>query len=773
MSDYVLGVLSPHRPSFQWVSSPTLSSPVLTKVAGSEVVAVDREGRTSVVVPSTLSLPPMAPPAGVGEKNVVYRTLAVVKGEGRVGVRVGRGEGVVDRMAEYSVVDAGGGGLDVLMAVDARPVYRHSHLGPYAVVEGGVGVWVAGGVDLRKAVWRPGGASSPMVAVVDANRNIGLIDVGKDASKVVEWVTEDGDPLEVANGVPDWVYEEEVYSTDVTLWWSPDGRMLAYLRFNETGTPITGFDRYSVGNPYPERHEFSYPVPGTSPSEVTLWVYDVDSGVARMVDVLVAGSSYRDQYIVRVQWAGDRSDTLLVRVVDRMQQKRVLVRVTVPSLDVSTVSVVTSKAWIDVHNSLFVFPSSSSLGKVGAFVDLVPRGDEMVAGVFKMDGTTPADAPLAWLGPLVSVKGISSDGSTVVGVAATRAQSRALVAKTGLSATSPSGETTGFIELASGWASGSVSPDGSMYVQVSSGPRNPPKYALKVVGNWGQDADPGIVLEGNEEVKEALGKYALATREEIEVPASPSGMSLVNNGYMLKPPGFDPSRRYPVLMYQYSGPGSQLVTDAYSASSWLMALASSEDMIVVCVDGVGTGGRGLEYLHATYLQLGVRELEDQIAAAEYVQSLPYVDESRVGLFGWSFGGFMAASAMVDVRTQGVYSAIISVAPVTDWRLYDSVYTERYMQTPERNEEGYDKTSVVESVIQRGRGGWEDRPFLLMAGLADDNVRYVNTAQLGLELVRAGVQFDGFAYVNQAHGIAWDGAHEHVYVKMTKWLGRNL
>ncbi|KNC48033.1 dipeptidyl aminopeptidase IV [Thecamonas trahens ATCC 50062] len=721
---YVAGDLVPNSPRFQWMP---LGGPLVA-------TAVDPDSGALIAFGSASTRPVELVPASA--------------------------------MADVDAYAVAPDGTKVLLARDAQRLYRHSTSAVYAVytVASGTEMAVLGQTRLRKAVWAPDGASR--LAVVDAAAtNLGVVDL--DLGGLVTWLTSDGKLSEVLNGVPDWVYEEEVYSADVTLWWSPDGTSLAYLRFDETQVASTGFDVYPGAGPYPERYRYKYPVPGGTNSNVTLWVRNLTEPSPVLVDTLVAGRGTADQYVVQVAWAS--SSVLTVRVLDRAQQHGFLVAATRAGPGAWTSSVVNelaSDTWLELTEPVF-FPSSSELGATQTYLDLQPHGNELAVGVFRLDGST-STAPVAWLdagAPVTRIVGVSRDGDSVYVETAPTPRTRALVAIRGLGLDPTREATAERLSPADAWASVSLSPTREHYLVVIFGP-SVPVYTVHATA----DDTPLVVLEDNAALATKLTGYALASREFIEVPGAYGGIH--NLGYILKPPSFDPSRKYPVLMHQYSGPGSQQVTARYSAS-WQLALASSEEIIVVCVDGAGTGGRGLTFEHQTYLRLGERELADQLAAAAFVAQLPYVDEDHMALFGWSFGGFVAASAFASPAGRDAFAAIISVAPVTDWRWYDSIYTERYMGTPASNGDGYIATSVVATVAKEPPPASPSTAFLLMAGLADDNVRYTHTAQLDMALVQAGVAFDGFAFPNQNHGINADGAHAHIYRKMTAFLRHHL
>jgi len=268
----------------------------------------------------------------------------------------------------------------------------------------------------------------------------------------------------------------------------------------------------------------------------------------------------------------------------------------------------------------------------------------------------------------------------------------------------------------------------------------------------------------NSKLKAKLDEYAIGKAEFIRVPNS-KGDTL--NGWMLKPANFDPSKKYPVLFCNYGGPGSQQVANRFGAVSFWHQLLAEKGFIVVSVDNTGTGYRGEEFKKKTYLQLGKFELEDQVDAAKYIGNLPFVDKNNIGHWGWSYGGFMSSLAIT--KGADVFSAAVAVAPVTSWRYYDNIYTERYMRTPQENPDGYDKNSPI-NFTDKIKG-----KYLLIHGTADDNVHFQNSVQMIKALVKSNVDFESAYYPDKAHGISGmlDNTTFHLWSRMTNWIMENL
>jgi len=304
-----------------------------------------------------------------------------------------------------------------------------------------------------------------------------------------------------------------------------------------------------------------------------------------------------------------------------------------------------------------------------------------------------------------------------------------------------------------------MSPDEKYYIDYYSNANQPLTVTLyRTRGN-----KKVKVLENNASLTEKVEEYALRPKEFFSFPTA-DGTSL--NGYMLKPANMDSNQEYPVLIYQYSGPGSQNVTNSWGGGHyyWHQMLVQ-QGYIVAVIDTRGTGGRGAEFKKLTYGQLGKYEVEDHIEGAKYLGGLPFVDEDRIGIWGWSYGGYMSALAIL--KGSDVFKAAIAVAPVTNWRYYDTIYTERYMGLPQDNASGYDQNSPTTHADKLVGN------FLLIHGTGDDNVHFQNAVALQDALISAGKQFDSFYYPDRAHGIYRNNARPHLYTYMTRWLENNL
>ncbi len=617
----------------------------------------------------------------------------------------------------------------------AEPVYRRSFEAEYYVYE------------VRSRLLRPLSTqfarqrdplfspNSRMVAfVAEGNIYCAKLDYQTEVA-----VTEGGTPDGTIFGATDWTYEEE-FGVTSAMTWAPDNLNLCYLSFDQSEVPMYSLpvyrgtcdprEEYSL---YPGTLEYRYPVAGEPNSTVRLHSYDVETRKTKHIEL--PGNPH---YIPRVEYGPD-PDHLMAATLNRDQNHYEIFSVNPRSTVSRSVYTQDSPAWIEpiAYESLW-------LGENGFAV--ASDAD----GYTRFTLYTYAGAPQATLTPAgqdaTDFYGISSNGTAYWQAAAPTPLDRTVYARDARGRISA-------VSAESGFASAAFSPDMATMVLTASDPATPPVVSLcKANGNSLR------VLQDNS----ALAAHAAplkATKEFFSFNAG--GREL--NGYIVKPTNFDASRRYPVVMTQYSGPGSQSVLRKWSLD-WEDYFAA-QGFIVMCVDGRGTGGRGTEFRTCVYRNLGTYETEDQLAAARYAATLPYVDGSRIGICGWSYGGYetlMAASA-----ENAPYAAAVAIAPVTDWRFYDTVYTERYMLTPQQNEGGYNTSSALRRATSLAC------PLLVMYGTLDDNVHPANTLQYVSALQSAGILADMFVFPNMNHSINGCNARSVVYGRMFEYFNSKL
>ena len=628
-------------------------------------------------------------------------------------------------------------GSKIMLMRKSRPIYRHSFSAEYYIYE------------IRTRLLRPLSVSHPrqqspvfspdgrMVSfMADNNIYIKKIDYNSEVA-----VTTDGAQGSIINGVPDWTYEEE-FATTCSMVWSPDNLTLAYLKYNETDVPAFTFQLYEgYCEPmpqyalYPGDYTYKYPVAGQQNSKVSLHVYDVETRATKQI----ALPDLKIEYIPRLAFGG-ASDRLMVTTLNREQNRMELYSVNPRSTVVKSVLVEQSSAWltpvtyegITYSDNFFVVNSSRSGWNhlyVYSYTGALQR--QLTSGEYDVDRYYGFDPQ----------SGCHYFRSTASG-AINRTVSR-IDAKGKITPISPAEGTADIV---------SASPGMSALVMSYSNVTTAPVYTLA--------SSAGKTIRTLEDNAGYQARYASAPKPEFFTMTS-DGYTL--NGYIIKPAGFDPSRKYPVIMSQYSGPDSQEVLNRWSVGA--ETFFATQGFVVVCVDDRGTGGRGRAFSDVVYKRLGYYESIDQVAAACYAAQLPYVDPSKIAIYGWSYGGYEAIMAS---QTQGApYAAAVAVAPVTDWRFYDTVYAERYMQTPQANEEGYDTASTLNKIENR------NCPLLIMTGTADDNVHLFNTIRYASSAQEKGRWCDMLLFPNKNHSIVGCNSREVVYARLLDYVKTHI
>lgn len=552
-------------------------------------------------------------------------------------------------------------------------------------------------------------------------------------------ITNDGKHNAIINGGTDWVYEEE-FSIAKAFKWSPDGSKLAFLRFDESRVKEFTMQMYN-DDVYPENVTFKYPKVGEDNAIVTVHIFNLKKGKT----VKVKTGSETDIYFPRIEWT-EGSNKLCVFRMNRHQNELDLLLANPKNGKTSLLLKETNDYYIDIHDNLtflkdgkhFVWTSEQDgfnhiylYSMKGKLKKQLTKGNYDVTnfyGVDEKNGLIYYQAAKA--SPLErKVYAVDMDSKTERTITPNDGTNRAQFSSTF-----------------------------DYYVNTHSTANKPNSYTVyDIKGNEIR------VIENNMRITELQKEYntqpveffSFKTSEEVEL-----------NGSMMKPPNFDPQKQYPVFMYVYGGPGSQTVQDQFGGFNyWWFQMLAQQGYIVVSVDNRGTGARGQEFKKMTYLQLGKYETIDQIEAGKYLASLPYTDASRVGIFGWSYGGYM--SSLCLEKGNEVFKAAIAVAPVTNWKWYDTIYTERYMRTSKENPNGYkDNSPVYFTDLIKGN-------YLLVHGVADDNVHFQNTTEMVNALIKSGIQFDTYFYPNRNHGIYGGNTRHHLYVKMTNFLLQNL
>lgn len=550
-------------------------------------------------------------------------------------------------------------------------------------------------------------------------------------------LTADGSET-IINGTFDWVYEEELGLRDGWRW-SPDGTKIAFWRLDQS--PVRTFYMIDDLGLYSEPIPLRYPKAGEANSIARIGVVSIADGDVVWMDT----GSDTNVYLARMDWAAS-PDELVIQRLNRHQNRIEVMLADARTGRARVIMTDTDERWVDVDDDLTWVAGGER------FVWSSERDGYNHLYLFDREGRQVRKLTSGeW--DVTAFYGVDEANGWVYFAAAEASPLERHLYRVPLN-----GGAIERLTREPGSHSINLSPDFSLFIDTYSSAAVPPLARL-------HEADGRLVrpLVDNARVARELER-AGARPPEFFTFTTEGGVEL--NGWMIKPPNFDPSQRYPVLMYVYGGPGSQTVLDAWGGTRylWHQALAQ-RGYIVVSIDNRGTGARGSEFKKVTYLRLGQIETDDQIAGARYLASLPYVDASRIGIWGWSYGGYMTALTMA--RGGELFRAGISVAPVTDWRLYDTIYTERFMRTPQENPEGYRKGSPITHVE-----GIKGRLFLIH-GTADDNVHFQNAVHLVQALQDAGKQFDFMLYPNRNHSISGGNTSLHLYTMMTEWLERNL
>lgn len=587
----------------------------------------------------------------------------------------------------------------------------------------------------REPLFSPDGR---MIAFVGNDNNIHLhkIDYGTEVD-----VTTDGKIDAIINGVPDWVYEEE-FTTSSSMSWAPDNLTLCYIKYNESEVPAYSFTMYEgTCDPkkqyalYPGQFTYKYPVAGEPNSKVSVHSYDVENRKTKNLDIPAPGV----EYIPRIAYAGS-PDRLIITTLNRAQTRMELFSMNPRSNVAKSLLVEEEKAWLEPCTYENLTLNADNFVVLSARSGYVHAYQYTYAGALSRTITKGDFDVLAYYGS--DAKGNHYVQSTATG-AVNRVISRIDIKGVMTNITPDNGS-------ASAW----FTPTRNFYVVNYSNAKQPPVYTLRTTA----DNKDVRVLEDNKAVAD---KYASAPKREFITINTNEGNSI--NAYMIKPANFDSSRRYPVIMTQYSGPGSQQVLDTWSID-WVQ-YAAMQGYIVICADGRGTGGRGRAWETVVYKNLGYYETIDQQAVARWAASQPYIDGNKIGICGWSYGGYETLMCVSTPSTP--FAAAVAIAPVTDWRYYDTIYAERYMLTPQENEEGYDSSAPISAVRNLSV------PLLMMHGTADDNVHFMNTVQYTSALQSTGKWCDLFIYPNMNHSINGCGARLSVYSRMIAYFNQHL
>lgn len=617
----------------------------------------------------------------------------------------------------------------ILLTLNSEPIYRHSFKANYYIY------------DIKTKSLTPlfskGKITYPIISPTENKvafvfeNNLYYKDLNKD---ITTQITKDGEWNKIINGLPDWVYEEEFSFTEA-FQWSPDGKSIAYLRFDESNVPSFTMPVFGTGI-YPENRVFKYPKVGEVNSNVTLHVFQLENNTSTPLKL-----KENPEYIPRFEWLN--TSEIGVFTLNRLQNDFKIWSVKING-DQKVIYAEKSDTYIEISDDFtfledrFILKSEKdgfyhfyTFSYDGKQLKQLSKGDFEVTS---LDAYDPKNKVLYYTAAYPNPM-----NRTLFSVSIEGGEPKAILS-------SPGNHSVNF------------NSNCSYFIDNHSTIHSVPTYTL-----YASNGKAIRVLEDNAKLKNNIEALDIKAGEFFEFKTSEN---IQLNGYMIKPKNFDPNKKYPVFMTVYGGPGSQEVLNTFGGFNYMWEqMLTQEGYIVVCVDNRGTGGRGRDFRTITYNKLGYYETIDQIEAAKYLGKLPYVDASRIGIFGWSYGGYM--SSLCITKGADVFKAAIAVAPVTNWKFYDNIYTERYMGTFESNPNGYDDNAPTK-FVKNLKGN-----YFLIHGTADDNVHYQNAAVLSAALVQSNKDFEQFIYTDKNHSIFGGPTRYHLYKKMTDFLKRKL
>ncbi|MEJ6616213.1 MAG: S9 family peptidase [Crocinitomicaceae bacterium] len=619
-----------------------------------------------------------------------------------------------------------------LLTTETTPIYRHSYTAVYYLYD----------LKTKKtepldethqpqtlAEYSPNGDK---VSYIFEN-NLYLKDL---KTGTITQVTKDGKRNAIINGTTDWVYEEE-FAIIKGYTWSPDGKYIGFLKFDESN--VKEFSMTYYKDLYPELYTFKYPKAGEDNSKVSVNIYSLASDKTENIDL----GEY--EYIPRLKWS-PAENKLIVQTLNRHQNELKYHLVQISNDKVSATNFYTEKSetYIDIDDNLLILNDGKTILRTSEKNGYNHIYKLCVDGEFTQITTGNWD--------VIEFLGIDDKNTTIYYTSAENGAINKCIYKIDLT-----GKKKALLSANSGSSNAEFSNGMNYFIKTYSDANTPPIYTL--CNNSGKEL---TVLENNAGLKATIEKYKFAKKEFITF----KGHSEELNGWMIKPANFDPSKKYPVYINIYGGPGSNMVENSWGGINLAYhQLLAQNGYIVVSVDPRGTMYRGEKFKKSTYLQLGKLETEDFISVGKELQSYAIVDPTRIGIMGWSYGGFMTSLAMT--KGADVFKMGIAVAPVTNWRYYDNIYTERFMRTPQENENGYDNNSPINHVDKlKGK-------YLLIHGSGDDNVHYQNTMEMVNALVAADKQFDLFIYPNKNHGIYGGNTRNHLFKMMLDYTLKNL
>ena len=622
----------------------------------------------------------------------------------------------------------------ILLLIESLPIYRHSFLGKYQVkdLKSGREVLINGGKLIQEPRFSP---DASKVAFVEGN-NLFYQDL--ETGKITQ-ITTDGEKNHILNGVSDWVYEEE-FGHSRQYEWTKNSDAIVFVKSDETAVREVNLPIYQ-GNLYPEEMKFKYPKAGEENSKVSAFMYQLSNKKLSKIDL----SAFKGYYIINVV-PTQKYDEVVLITSERNQNAMDILKVNTKTGKTTKLFTEIDEKWIDTDKNIIEFLEDNS------FIWASERDGYRHLYWYNENGKLKKQITKGnW--EVVEYYGFNPKTKEVFIQTTQNGSINKVISKVNIN----TGKSL-IISEKEGNNIANFSKNYRYFIETSSAVDKPYTYTLK-------DKDGILIkdLQNNKEQYKRLERDNFVAKEFFTIPNA-VGDSM--NAWIIKPKNFDKMKKYPVLMYQYSGPGSQSVENSWDNGNalWFNMLAQ-KGYLVVCVDGRGTGFRGAKYKKATYKNLGKYEIEDQITAAKWLGNQPYVDANRIGIFGWSFGGYMTSLALT--KGADTFKLGIAVAPVTNWRYYDSIYTERFMGTPQENPSGYDDNSPTNFAhLLKGK-------LYIIHGTADDNVHFQNAMEFSEALIQHKKQFDFMAYPDKNHGIYGGNTRQHLYELMTNYILKNL
>lgn len=622
----------------------------------------------------------------------------------------------------------------ILLLKESQPIYRHSFLGIFEVrdLKSGQTIQLNNGNPVQEPRFSPDGRKVAFVA----DNNLFYQDLSN--GKLIP-ITSDGKRNHIINGLADWVYEEE-FGHARQYEWTQNSDAIVFVKSDESLVPEMNMPIYDK-QLYPQDFRFKYPKAGENNAKVSAHLYRLDSHQTTAIDL----SGYKNYYIPNV-FRTAKADEIVLITSGRTQNASDILKINTKKNTVTKLFTETDEKWIETDHVILEFLEDNS------FIWGSERDGYNHLYWYAADGKLIKQITK---GPweVTEYYGYNPKTKEVYLQTTQNGSLNKVVAKVHL----VTGKST-VISSAEGHNTANFSRNFHYFIETSSSAVKPHTYTLK-----NQSGQTVRELQNNNEMLQKLKADQWIAKEYFSIPNENGDLM---NAWIMKPKNLDPNKKYPLFMFQYSGPGSQQVTNAWDGGNglWFNHLVQ-QGYIVACVDGRGTGGRGAQYKKATYMNLGKYEIDDQIAAARWLGKQSYIDASRIGIFGWSFGGYMASLALT--KGADTFKLGIAVAPVTNWRYYDTVYTERFMRTPQENPSGYDDNSPT-THAEKLKG-----KFLMIHGTADDNVHYQNAVEFAEALIQNKKQFQFMTYPDKNHGIYGGNTRHHLYQLMTNYLLENL